>query len=194
KLRIGYAVNYFPKKDTTGNEYKVLEVLRSKGAHLIPMNFPDSGIYNIDMIGLVIGSEASAAFDAFTRTGLDDLMTNQGKGEWPNYFRASRFIPAAEYVNVNRHRYILMQKVNAVLRDYDVIICPSWGGNQLAITNLTGHPAVALPNGFNKAGMPTSITFVGNLYDEATLLAVAKAYQDATEWNKKHPEMFMSEK
>lgn len=194
KLKIGYATNYFPKKDTTGNEYKVLETLRNLGAQLTPMNFPDSGVYNIEMIGIVIGSEASAAFDAFTRRGLDDLMTLQSKGEWPDYFRASRFIPAAEYVNVNRHRYILMQRVNEVLKDYDVIICPSWGGNQLAITNLTGHPAVVFPNGFNKQGLPTSITLVGNLYDEATLLAVAKAYQDATEWNKKHPEMFSSGK
>lgn len=194
KLRIAYAANYFSKKDTTGNEYKVLEVLRSLGAKMTPMNFPDSGVYNIEMIGIVIGSEASAAFDAFTRRGLDDLMTRQDKGEWPDYFRASRFIPAAEYVNVNRHRYILMQRVNEVLNDYDVIICPSWGGNQLAITNLTGHPAIALPSGFSKQGLPKSITLVGNLYDEATLLEVAKAYQDATEWNKKHPEMFSSGK
>ena len=190
KMKIAYAQNYFTKKDTMGNENAVLEAFRKAGAKLIPVNFPDSGIYNINLMSLIIGSEASAVFDGFTRTGLDDQMTHQGKGEWPNYFRSSRFIPAAEYLNANRHRYVLMQEVNKIIEQYDVIICPTWGGSQVAITNLTGHPAVIFPTGFNKAKMPTTITLIGKLYDEATLLALAKIYQDNTEWNKMHPELF----
>ncbi|MEP6952162.1 MAG: amidase [Ginsengibacter sp.] len=190
KMKIAYAKNYFGKKDTLGNENAVLEVFKSAGAQLIPIDFPDSGLYNFDMIGIIIGSESAAAFDGFTRTGLDDKMTRQGTGEWPNYFRASRFIPAVEYVNANRHRYLLMQKVNEVTDKYDVIICPTWVGNQAAITNLTGNPAVSIPTGFDKNNGPTSITLVGKLYDEATLLAIAKIYQEATQWNKMHPEFF----
>ncbi len=187
KMRIAYAKNYFGKKDTLGNEDAVLDVYRKAGAQLIPVNFPDSGIYNFDIIGIVIGAESAAAFDGFTRTGLDDKMTRQGKGEWPNYFRAARFIPAVEYINANRHRYQLIQKVNEVIEKYDAIICPTWVGNQAAITNLTGHPAISMPTGFDKNHSPTSITLVGKLYDEATLLAIAKVYQDATQWNKMHP-------
>ncbi len=190
KMKIAYAKNYFNKKDTLGNENKVLEILRKAGATLIPVDFPDSGIYNFNIIGIVIGAESAAAFDGFTRTGIDDKMPRQGKDEWPNYFRAARFIPAVEYINANRHRYLLMQKVNEVIGKYDVIICPTWGGNQNAITNLTGNPAISIPTGFNKGNTPTSITFVGRLYDEATILAVAKVYQDATGWNKMHPEYF----
>lgn len=190
KMKIAYAKNYFGKKDTLGNEDAVLGVFRKAGAKLIPINFPDSGIYNFDIIGIVIGAEGAAAFDGFTRTGLDDKMTRQGKGEWPNYFRAARFIPAVEYINANRHRYTLMQKVNQVIEKYDVVICPTWVGNQAAITNLTGHPAISIPTGFNKGHTPTSITLIGKLYDEATLLAIAKAYQDATKWNKMHPDYF----
>ncbi len=190
KMKIAYAKNYFGKKDTLGNEEAVLDVYRKAGATLIPINFPDSGIYNFDIIGIVIGAESAAAFDGFTRTGLDDKMTRQGKGEWPNYFRAVRFIPAVEYINANRHRYLLMQKVNEVIEKYDAIICPTWVGNQAAITNLTGHPAISMPTGFDKNHSPTSITLVGKLYDEATLLSVAKVYQDATQWNKMHPEFF----
>jgi Asp-tRNA(Asn)/Glu-tRNA(Gln) amidotransferase A subunit family amidase len=190
KMKIAYAKNYFNKKDTLGNENNVLDVFRRAGATLIPVNFPDSGVYNFDMIGIVIGAESAAAFDGFTRTGVDDKMPRQGKGEWPNYFRAARFIPAVEYINANRHRYALLQEVNEVIEKYDVIICPTWVGNQAAITNLTGHPAISIPTGFNKEKTPTSITLVGNLYDEATLLEVAKIYQDATEWNKMHPEYF----
>lgn len=190
KMKIAYAKNYFGKKDTLGNEDAVLDVFRKAGANLIPIDFPDSGIYNYNMIDIVIGAESAAAFDGFTRTGLDDKMDRQGKGEWPNYFRASRFIPAVEYINTNRNRYILMQQVNAVIEKYDAIICPTWVGNQAAITNLTGNPAISLPTGFNKERTPTSITLVGRLYDEPTLLAIAKVYQDATEWNKMHPEYF----
>lgn len=190
KMKIAYAKNYFGKKDTLGNEESVLDVYRRAGVNLIPIDFPDSGLYNFDMIGIVIGAESAAAFDGFTRTGLDDKMTRQGKGEWPNYFRAARFIPAVEYINANRHRYLLMQQVNEVISKYDAIICPTWVGNQAAITNLTGHPAISLPTGFDAKGSPTSITLVGKLYDEATLLAIAKIYQDNTDWNKMHPEFF----
>ncbi len=190
KLKIAYAQNYFGKKDTLGNEESVLDVYRKAGATLIPIDFPDSGLYNFDIIGIILGAESAAAFDGFTRTGLDDKMTRQGKGEWPNYFRAARFIPAVEYINANRHRYTLMEGVNKVLDNYDAVICPTWVGNQAAITNLTGHPAISMPTGFTKDHVPTSITLVGKLYGDAALLEVAKIYQDATEWNKKHPEFF----
>jgi Asp-tRNA(Asn)/Glu-tRNA(Gln) amidotransferase A subunit family amidase len=190
KMSIAYARNYFTKNDTLGNENNVLEVFRKAGAKLIPVDFPDSGVYNFNMMGIIVGAESAAAFDGFTRTGLDDQMTRQGKNEWPNSFRADRFIPAVEYINANRHRYILQQKVNEVVEKYDVIICPTWGGNQAAITNLTGNPALTFPTGFNKNNTPTGITLIGKLYDEATILAIAKVYQDATEWNKMHPEYF----
>ena len=167
-----------------------MKTFEKAGAKLIPVNFPDSGIYKFNMMSIVIGAESSAAFDDFTRSGLDDKLTRQGKSAWPNYFRAARFIPAAEYLNANRHRYILMEEVNKVIEQYDVIICPTWGGSQVAITNLTGHPAVIFPTGFDKNNMPTTITLIGKLYDEATLLAIAKVYQDATSWNKMHPELF----
>ena len=95
-----------------------------------------------------------------------------------------------EYINANRHRYSLMQSVQTFMKNYDVIIAPTFAGNQLPITNLTGNPVVCMPIGFTDKGLPNSITLIGNLYDEATILAVAKAYQDATDINKKHPEKF----
>ncbi len=190
KMKIAYAKNYFNSGDTLGNELKVLDVYRKLGAQLIPVDFPDSTVYNFDIVGIIISAECAAQFDDFTRSELDDMMTRQGKGDWPNQFRSARFIPAVEYINAYRHRYLLMQKVNAVIKEYDVFICPNWAGNQLAITNLTGHPALCFPTGYNKNKLPTSITLVGNLYSEATLLAVAKAYQDATDFNKQHPDFF----
>ena len=190
KMRIAYAKNYFESGDTSGNELKVLDVYRRLGATLIPVDFPDSTVYNFDIMSIIISAECAAQFDEFTRSELDDMMTRQGKGDWPNQFRSARFIPAVEYINAYRHRYLLMQKVNAVINQYDVFICPTYGGNQVAITNLTGHPALCFPTGYNKNKLPTNITLVGNLYSEATLLAIAKAYQDATDFNKQHPDFF----
>ena len=190
KMRIAYAKNYFESGDTSGNELKVLDVYRRLGATLIPVDFPDSTVYNFDIMSIIISAECAAQFDEFTRSELDDMMTRQGKGDWPNQFRSARFIPAVEYINAYRHRYLLMQKVNAVINQYDVFICPTYGGNQVAISNLTGHPALCFPTGYNKNKLPTNITLVGNLYSEATLLAIAKAYQDATDFNKQHPDFF----
>ncbi|MDZ7694186.1 MAG: hypothetical protein U5K69_24215 [Balneolaceae bacterium] len=60
----------------------------------------------------------------------------------------------------------------------------------LLLTNITGHPSVILPNGFDESGNPTSITFIGDLFDEGTLLEVAGRYQKATTFHTKHPELF----
>ena len=52
------------------------------------------------------------------------------------------------------------------------------------------NPCVVLPNGFNEEGTPVSISFIGRLYREGTLLVVARAYQDATDFEKRRPPMF----
>ncbi|MEA3427273.1 MAG: amidase [Bacteroidota bacterium] len=194
KMRVAYAKNYYDRiTDTTRSEWKVLETYKQMGVELVPVNFPDSGQYHYAIMDMVIGAECAAAFDDFTRTNLDDEMTRQGKYDWPNSFRTSRFVPAVEYINANRHRYLLMQLVNETMKDVDVLICPTRGsGNQGAITNLTGHPVVCMPTGFDKrSNLPTSITLIGKLYDEATILSAAKAYQDATQWDEMHPPMFL---
>ena len=190
KLKIAYADNYFKRLAPDAPERKVLEVYKSLGADLKAVDFPDSSVYPVNLISLILNAESAAAFDELTRTNRDDLIERQDKGFWPNSFRAARLIPAVEYINANRYRYNLCKAVNDFMKDYDVVIVPSFAGRQLSITNLTGHPVVVMPMGFNQNGSPLSITLIGNLYDEATILAAAKAYQDKTDFNKKHPEKF----
>ena len=191
QLKIGYAKNHFDRLDsTTTPEWGVIKALREQGIEVNPMILPDTDIYKFDLIGIVIGAEAAAAFDEFTRIGLDDQMTRQTRFDWPNYFRVSRLIPAVEYVNANRHRSIMMQKMNEAMEPWDVIITPSFGNRQLAITNLTGHPALCMPIGFNKQGLPTSITFLSNLFREEELLKLGSFFQKATDHDEKHPERF----
>lgn len=189
--KIAYAKNYFDKiTDTSRNEWKVLDTYRKLGVDLIPVIFPDSGVYNYNIMDVVISAECAAAFDEFTRNGIDDQMTRQTKFDWPNSFRIARLMPAVEYINANRQRYLLMQAVNKLVEQYDAIICPNNWGNQSAITNLTGHPAICFPIGYNAQQLPRSITLIGKLYDEASIITVAKAYQNATQWNKEHPALF----
>jgi Asp-tRNA(Asn)/Glu-tRNA(Gln) amidotransferase A subunit family amidase len=168
----------------------VLETFKSMGVDVKPVIFPDSAVYPFNMVSTILNAESAAAFDELTRTDRDSLIERQDKGFWPNSFRAARYIPAVEYINANRYRNRLCQQVQEFMKNYDVIITPTYAGSQLSITNLTGNPVVCMPMGFNQRGLPQSITFIGNLYDEASILEAAKAYQSKTEHHKKHPEKF----
>jgi Asp-tRNA(Asn)/Glu-tRNA(Gln) amidotransferase A subunit family amidase len=189
KLRIGYLRDAFDAEYSNHDrDAATLIELTELGVELIPMELPEYPVYSLSFI---LSAEAAAAFDELTRSDRDDLMVRQIKNAWPNVFRSSRFIPAVEYIQANRLRYEIIQGMHQVMADVDVYVSPTFGGGNLLLTNLTGHPSVVLPNGFDEKGSPTSITFVGNLYDEATLLAVANAYQRVTEFHTKHPPRYV---
>lgn len=187
KMRIGYPKNLFDSLKKDRNEWRTLEALEKLGVKLQPFEWKTSVPPRI--MGVVLMSEAAAAFDEMTRTNLDDELTSQNRFSWPNYFRAARFIPAVEYINANRLRTKMMLEINDLLRGYDCVIMPSFEGDILPITNLTGHPCVVMPNGFLKEH-PTSITFLGNLYEDEKILSIAKAFQDATDFDEQHPAFF----
>jgi Asp-tRNA(Asn)/Glu-tRNA(Gln) amidotransferase A subunit family amidase len=180
-----------------------LAKLKEMGVKLIPVEMPK---FPYREMTTMLTAEAAAAFDELTRTGKDKLLTSQKPSDWPNSFRSARFIPAVEYIQASRARRMAMEAVAKVFEGIDVIVAPTNGGEQLVITNLTGHPSVILPNGFRGddapkpptddpsdfqnaggPGTPVSLTFLGNLYGEAKLLAFARAYQDATGFQRKHP-------
>lgn len=185
KIRIGFLKKAFEQKyRTRENDQATLEVLRSLEVELIPIELPE---FPARAIRFVLGAEAAAAFDELTRSGKDDLLVRQDRGAWPNIFRSARFIPAVEYIQANRLRTLLMQKMAEKIKEIDVFLAPSFAGDTLLITNLTGHPAVVVPNGFDDKGSPTSISFIGNLFAEEEVLLVAKAYQDATGYHLQHP-------
>jgi Asp-tRNA(Asn)/Glu-tRNA(Gln) amidotransferase A subunit family amidase len=187
KLRIGYLKADFDSvRFNKPISDSVLTVLRRLGATLIPIEVPKP---SVEGLSIILEAEAAAAFDELTRLEKDDLMVRQNKGAWPNSFRSSRFIPAVEYIEANRVRYLVIQEMQKLMNNIDVYVAPSFGGSNLLLTNLTGHPCVVLPDGFTKEGTPTSISFIGQLFGEAKLLAVAKAYQDATDFHLKHPKL-----
>ena len=187
KLRIGYLKSDFDSaKDGKQYNDSVLIVLRKLGATLIPIELPK---LPVDDISIMLGAESAAAFDDLTRNGKDDLLVRQIKNAWPNSFRVSRFIPAVEYLQASRVRQLLIQEMKILMDKIDVYVGPSQEGNSLLLTNLTGHPCVVVPCGFAEQDHPVSITFTGNLFDEGTLLSVAKKYQDATPFHLKHPKL-----
>jgi Asp-tRNA(Asn)/Glu-tRNA(Gln) amidotransferase A subunit family amidase len=181
-----------------------LAKLKEMGVRLIAVEMPK---FPYDSMVTMLTAESAAAFDELTRSGRDKLLTSQGPEDWPNTFRIARFIPAVEYIQASRARRLAMDAVAKVFEKFDVIVAPT-GSQQLAITNLTGHPAVILPNGIrgddapkppteeNGAddnvggpGTPVSLTFLGDLYGEAKLLAFARAYQEATGFHREHPKL-----
>jgi Asp-tRNA(Asn)/Glu-tRNA(Gln) amidotransferase A subunit family amidase len=191
KIRIAYPENYFKELRNDAHEWQVIKTFQNLGAKVQSVQFNEEQIYPTNLVEIILAAESAAAFDALTRTNRDSLIERQDKNFWPNIFRAARTIPAVEYINANRYRTQLSQKMNEFMRNFDVLIVPSFAGNQLSITNLTGHPVVCMPSGFSKNANPQSISLIGNLYQEAIILAAAKAYQDATEHNKKHPLKFI---
>lgn len=185
-LRVGYLHEAFEKSSNLENDKAVLDVLRSLGLDLTPFSLPD---FPVQALSFILSAEAAAAFDDLTRSDRDQLLVRQGRGSWPNTFRQARFIPAVEYIQANRARTILMREMSTLMEDMDVYVAPTRGGDNLLLTNLTGHPTVVVPNGFDEKGSPTSICFVGNLFAEAEVLRLAKAYQEATSFHLRHPNL-----
>ncbi len=200
-LRIGYVPALFEEDRSTEAETdeqkarirewqafdrRTLETLKDIGFKLVPFELPNK--YPVEALQFILGAEAAAAFDELTRSGRDDRMVRQIRNAWPNSFRTAQMIPAVEYIRANRVRALVMQEMEEKMADLDVFVAPSFAGGHLLLTNLTGHPAVVVPNGFRSSnGTPTSITFTGHLFRETDVLAVARAYQDATDFHLKHP-------
>jgi Asp-tRNA(Asn)/Glu-tRNA(Gln) amidotransferase A subunit family amidase len=223
KLRVGYLKNEFdaPTAPTNATEDEkrgfqrrsydarygasALEALIKMEVKMVPVQMPTG--YHFGDITPVLEAEAAAAFDELTRSGRDALLTEQGPQEWPNLFRVSRFYSAVDYIQAQRARTLAMDAMAKMFAEVDVIVTPS-NGAQLAATNLTGHPAVIVPNGVRGGdaplpdhtgdghpenvggpGTPVSLTFLGALYSDARLAAFARAYQDTTRFHLLHPKL-----
>lgn len=161
-----------------------LAMYRKAGATLVPLELPKlpaAAIY------AVLNAEAGAMFDDLLRTGRINELADKGPNGRANQLRASRFIPAVEYIRAQRVRTLLIQRMNALFETVDVFLGPSQS-DSVTMTNLTGHPAVVVPGGFVD-GMPVAVMLTGKLWDEGTLLSAAAAFEAATDWHRRHPEI-----
>jgi len=169
ELRVGYL---------NGTAEADLKVLRELGVEPVPITLPQGAAQAI--VNLILDVESATAFDDITRAGV-----NEGIGQWGGTFRRARFVSAVDYLRAQRARTLLLRQMATVFDKVDCYVGPA--GNDLVVTNLTGHPTVCLPNGFTKAGTPTALTITGKLFGETDLLMLAKAYQDATDHHTKRP-------
>jgi Asp-tRNA(Asn)/Glu-tRNA(Gln) amidotransferase A subunit family amidase len=166
-------VGYLEERNRPAGERADLRALRQLGFELVPMTLPDN--LPVRAVTLMLGTEAAAVFDELTRKHV-----TEGLNTWPETFRQGQFVPAVEYLRAARVRTKLMQAMAERMAQVDLYVA---SGPDLPITNLTGHPSVVFPLGFaehNGRSVPGSITLTGRLFDESTLLAVARAIQQAT--------------
>jgi Asp-tRNA(Asn)/Glu-tRNA(Gln) amidotransferase A subunit family amidase len=202
-LRVGYVKSLFEEdraadvedesekaalREWQEHDLATLEALRGIGIEPAPVELPDG--FPVNALLLTLTAEAATAFDELTRSGKDDLLVRQIRHAWPNVFRQGQLIPAVEYIRASRVRTVLMQAMERWTAEVDVWVSPSYGGSNLLLTNLTGHPAVVVPNGFRSSdGTPTSITFMAGLYREEDALSVAHAYQQAAGFHLRRPDL-----
>ena len=182
-----------PEERAAMNEWKAydarsLAMLGKIGIKLVPMKLNFS--VPIGPLANILGAEAATAFDALLRDGRVDKMVRQTADAWPNVFRQGELVPAVEYLRAMRLRTIVMREMARIMEDFDAYVVPTYGGDNLLLTNLTGHPAVVVPNGFRTGdGTPTSITFQGKLDGDDVVLSLAQMYQNATNYHEKHPKL-----
>jgi len=114
---------------------------------------------------------------------------------------------AVQYLQAQRSRNAIASEFAQVMRNYDVLVMPTTplapckakeDGAQLSVPrmrntmpfNLTGLPAISLPCGFTRDGLPIGLQIVGRPFDEATILQCANSYERATAWHTQHPKQF----
>lgn len=201
KLRVGYLKTAFtreitedpanPQRATRARELRkmdeaALAVIRSLGIELKPIELPT--LPDSDL-GFILSVESAAAFDDITRSNqIDSMVKDPERSSWPGTFRLHRFVPAVEYIQANRVRYKMIEDFNKVFADLDLFITTS-GSSPLGLTNLTGHPEINVPHGFDAQGQPTNMRFTGKLFGDQEILLLAHAFQSKTDHHLKHPKL-----
>lgn len=188
--KIGYTKKLFDKDTSRVGKIglETIEKLRSLGANPEEITLPDDVPYPV--FDIILRAEAGAFFDSLVRTHGERMLSEQDAPSRANSLRQARFIPAAEYLQANRYRKVLIEKFNSLISEFDFIVVPTNGKNHSLITNLTGHPAISIPTGWDDKGHPTSIILIGNLYNEGPLLEAAHVFQQATDFENKWPAYF----
>jgi Asp-tRNA(Asn)/Glu-tRNA(Gln) amidotransferase A subunit family amidase len=192
-IRVGILQEDIMADTSTGatNLRRMLAVLDS--LHITPIEKKLPSNFPFEAFDIILRSESGAFFDELVRSGAVDEMVEQDKKSRANSLRQSRFIPAVEYLQANRHRTRLIAEMDQLMSDIDVLISPASAKNQLVITNLTGHPALSIPTGLDSLNHPTSMTLIGKLFGEGKLIELGHALQEETNFHEMLPPLFEPE-
>jgi aspartyl-tRNA(Asn)/glutamyl-tRNA(Gln) amidotransferase subunit A len=186
--------------EVRANYEQALDVLRPLAA-FTEIDLPDLPYGTV--AGTIISCEMAAAFEGLVTSG-DIWEMTAPEDRWGAH--AALFIPAKDYINAQRIRRKIQQAIDSLLAPFDALVAPTlatvagpvdkpfseyhrrWGSRELGgAENAAGVPAVTVPNGFGERGLPTGLKFVGRAFDENRVLTVARAYQEQTDWHRRHP-------
>ncbi|MCS5630182.1 MAG: amidase [Pirellulaceae bacterium] len=182
RIKVGYVDDGSKLADR-----EALQVFKDRGCKLVEIQLP--GELPTWPLTNILFAEAAAQFDPLTRAGVEE-----GLNAWPSLFRRAEFLPAVEYLRALRIRSKLQDEMQQVMQQVDVFV--DGGRDEALITNMTGHPAIAMPSGFvERAGVrqPVSVQLTGRLYDETTILALAQLFQSETDYHRQRPPQENSE-
>jgi aspartyl-tRNA(Asn)/glutamyl-tRNA(Gln) amidotransferase subunit A len=178
---------------------QALDTLRGLGCEVRDVEVPS--LADASPAGsIIMTSEAYAYHEKDLRERPDDY------GPTRRQFLIGGLLTAADYIQAQRVRGILREEFAAVLRDVDVLVTPSFpmtappfegvdpaassrGFRYLTPFNLTGLPALSVPCGFTAAGLPIGMQVVARPFAEETVLRLGYAYQQATPWTSRHPDL-----
>jgi Asp-tRNA(Asn)/Glu-tRNA(Gln) amidotransferase A subunit family amidase len=213
KLRVGFIKEAFDEtRDplTKEHDQKTLDQLQSMGVKLVEVNVPD---VNLDTSGFNV--ESAVFFDELTRSGRDKEMTNPGRAAGWRTTRLMPAVEYLQGQRARAMMMAKLADATKDVDVYLVPSGAGAGGGggrgrggatdapaaappppqrragvtqrHFNMANVAGYPALAVPNGFAESGSPGSITFHARPFGETELLALAKAYQDASGFHLKHP-------
>lgn len=198
----GLTIGYLPEafgEGATSVDHAALAAVRNLGLDVREVSLSDlpyGALMNI------LYAEAAASFEGLTLSDLDDTLTWQEDGAWPNTMRKARFLSAVDHVQLDRLRYVVMQALDGLFQQCDVLVGPFMTGPMLVASNYTGHPCLHLRAGFEDLGtrskaslgsgklttgeadsagqtftVPQGISLWGRLYDEGPILNLGIALE-----------------
>ncbi len=183
---------------------KAISVLGDLGAELRPITVPDIEEFN-SIARLILLAEGSSVHEKRLRDRREDFGEDVRA-----LFDQGRFVRATDYLNAQRRRRALLDGFNELLGEVDAIVTPTIsvppakiGQDTLVVSgvehnvrlattrivralNLTGLPLLSVPCGLTSENLPIGLQIIGGLWDEAGILEIGHAYEQATEWHTKH--------
>ncbi|QGZ41909.1 Asp-tRNA(Asn)/Glu-tRNA(Gln) amidotransferase A subunit family amidase [Pseudoduganella flava] len=195
-LKIGYLPEWLREAPATDVDRAALELAKKAGMKPVPVALPDWPYMSLNTI---LFAEAAAAFEDWTRDGRMDLLSEQTPDAWPNLLREARFLSAVDFVQADRMRRLVAERMAAIFRQVDVLLVPSLRDEMIVISNNTGHPSLTLRTGFVHVSearsdwaphpsrpvpkfaqprrVPHGVTLIGRLFDEGTLARAGMALE-----------------
>ena len=210
-LRIGVCRNHFfgrNEADVEAAVERAIGDLARLGATVTEFAVPNLE-YGLGAIFAIELASSTAYHDASLRAG----RTPHYQPDVRTLVEIGRFVTGADYLKAEQFRRVLIGDFRRILADIDVIAVPTmpltaWKQDERSVTvgggeesvlaaswrltypfNLTGMPAISLPCGFDRRGLPIGLQIAGRPFDEVTVLRAADAYERAHEWWQRVPQL-----